>query len=45
MLGLILFKIFHNDMLEVLKNYDICSFADDNTIHLHPKIDTHCLTH
>ena len=31
-LGLILFNIFLNDLLEVLKNSSICNFADDNTI-------------
>ena len=31
-LGLILFNIFLNDLLEVLKNSGICNFADDNTI-------------
>ena len=31
-LGPILFNIFLNDLLEVLKNSDIHSFADDNTI-------------
>ena len=32
MLGPILFHIFLNDLLEVLKNYDIYNFVDDNTI-------------
>ena len=31
-LGPILFNIFLNDLLEVLKNSDIYNFADDNTI-------------
>ena len=31
-LGPILFNIFLNDLLEVLKNSDIHNFADDNTI-------------
>ena len=31
-LGPILFNIFLNDLLEVLKNSDIYDFADDNTI-------------
>ena len=31
-LGPILFNIFLNDLLEVLKNFDIYNFADDNTI-------------
>ena len=31
-LGPILFNIFLNDLLEVLRNSDIHNFADDNTI-------------
>ena len=36
-LGLILFNIFLNDLLEVLKNSDIYNIADDNTISVAPK--------
>ena len=32
MLGPIIFNIFLNDLLEVLKNSDIYNFADENTI-------------
>ena len=31
-LGSILFNIFLNDLLEVLKNYDIYNFEDDNAV-------------
>ena len=31
-LGPIVFNIFLNDLLEVLRNSDISNFADDNTI-------------
>ena len=36
-LGPILFNIFLNDLLEVLKNSDIYNFADDNTISVESK--------
>ena len=44
----ILFNIFLNDLLEVLKNSDIYNFADDNTISVASKKkrkETHCLKH
>ena len=36
-LGQILFHIFLNDLVQVLKNSDIYNFADDNTISVAPK--------
>ena len=36
-LGQILFHMFLNDLVQVLKNSDIYNFADDNTISVAPK--------
>ena len=36
-LGQILFHIFLNDLVQVLKNSDIYNFADDKTISVTPK--------
>ena len=44
-LGPIFFNIFLNDLLVLLKNSDIYNFADDNTISVASKKETHCLKH
>ena len=44
-LGLILFDIFLNDLVVVLKNSDIYNFEDDNTFSVASKKETHCLKH
>ena len=44
-LGPILFNIFLNDLLEVLKNSDIYNFEKTIQFQLHSKIETHCLKH
>ena len=36
-IGQILFHIFLNDLVQVVKNSDIYNFADDNTISVAPK--------
>ena len=43
-LGPILFNIFINDLLLYLEGYDICNFADDNTISVYGKTEKEVIT-